>query len=63
MEFDAGDFVRVQCRRQRVIIQFENAAQQIPFCRIGTAEQHHIGIEVFNRYQRPIGEFKTLDHV
>lgn len=62
VKLDARDLVRIQCRSQRVIVQLEIASQQIPFSNIGIAEQHHLGIDAFNRYQRPMGELKTLDH-
>ena len=49
MKLDARHLVRVQRRGQRVLVELEVAVQQVALGGIGVAEQHHLGVQSFDR--------------
>ena len=62
MKLDARYLIGVQRRCQGVFIKFEMAVQQVALGRIGVAEQHHFGVQPFDRMQHAVGQLKALDH-
>ena len=62
MKLDTRHLVRVERRGQGMIIQLEMTVQQVPFGGVGIAEQHHLGVQPFDRVQRAVGQLITFDH-
>ncbi len=61
MELDTRHLVRIQCRRQRVLIDLVALAQQFTLITVGVAEQQDLGTFALGAAQRALIELKA-DH-